>query len=199
MTDETDKKPLPRRAHLITPEGEQALRDEYDYLWRKERPRVTREVSDAAKQGDRSENAEYIYGKRRLRQIDSRVRFLLKRLDQVTVVERKPADTGKIFFGAWIELEDDDEQLHRYRIVGEDEIDLKRGYISVDAPLARGLMGKALDDEVTVRLPKGEENYYILSVVYQRPDWDLGGTSTAVFTADQESEADKHSSEGQDD
>lgn len=182
MTEE--KKPLPRRSHLITPEGEKALRDEYEYLWRKERPRVTQEVSDAAKQGDRSENAEYIYGKRRLRQIDSRVRFLLKRLEQVTVVDRRPADTSKIFFGAWIELEDDDENIHRYRIVGEDEIDLKRGYISVDAPLARGLMGKALDDEVSVRLPKGEENYFIMSVAYERPDWDNGEADTAVFRAD---------------
>ncbi|WP_430462118.1 transcription elongation factor GreB [Thalassolituus sp. LLYu03] len=184
MTDENTKAP-PKRSHLITPEGEQALRDEYEYLWRKERPRVTQEVSDAAKQGDRSENAEYIYGKRRLRQIDSRVRFLLKRLDQVTVVDRKPADPQRIFFGAWIELEDDDEQIHRYRIVGEDEIDLKRGYISVDAPLARGLMGKALDDEVSVRLPKGEENFYILSISYDQPSWDEGQRNTAVFGPEQ--------------
>ena len=97
---ETEKKPLPKRAHLITPQGEQALKDEYDFLWRKERPRVTQEVSDAAKQGDRSENAEYIYGKKRLRQIDGRLRFLKKRLEIVTVVDRLPADVNKVYFGA---------------------------------------------------------------------------------------------------
>ena len=178
---ETEKKPLPKRAHLITPQGEQALKDEYDFLWRKERPRVTQEVSDAAKQGDRSENAEYIYGKKRLRQIDGRLRFLKKRLEIVTVVDRLPADVNKGYFGAWIELEDEDEVLHRYRIVGEDEIDLKRGYISVDAPLARGLMGKSVDDDVTVTLPKGKQDFLIVAVQYQPPQWDTGGSSTAVF------------------
>lgn len=184
MTEQNNK-PLPRRSHLITPEGAQALKDEHEYLWRKERPRVTQEVSDAAKQGDRSENAEYIYGKKRLRQIDGRLRFLKKRLEQVTVVDRQPSDITKIFFGAWVELEDEAGDIHRYRIVGEDEIDLKRGYISVDAPLARGLMGKPLDDEVSVRLPKGEETFYILSVSYQRPAWDRAGSGTAVFSAEQ--------------
>lgn len=162
----------PKRAHLITPEGEQALKREYDYLWRQERPRVTQEVSDAAKQGDRSENAEYIYGKRRLRQIDSRVRFLLKRLDTLTVVNQQPTDPGRVYFGAWVELEDDEGEQHRYRIVGEDELNLKYGYISIDAPLARGLLGKQLDEEVDVRLPKGDTCFYILAIHYQRPDWD---------------------------
>lgn len=166
------KKPLPKRSDLITPEGEQALRDEYDFLWREERPKVTQEVSDAAKLGDRSENAEYIYGKRRLRQIDSRIRFLLKRLDAVTVVDRPPADPQKVYFGAWIELEDEDGEVLRYRIIGADEIDLPRGYISIDAPLARGLLGKSLDDDVQVKLPKGLTEYFISSVSYTRPDWD---------------------------
>ncbi|TNC91892.1 MAG: transcription elongation factor GreB [Thalassolituus sp.] len=133
---------------------------------------MTQEVSDAAKLGDRSENAEYIYGKKRLRQIDSRLRFLMKRMEQVTVVERQPADPEKIFFGAWIELEDEEGEILRYRIVGEDEIDLPHGYISIDAPLARGLMGKRVDEDVTVRLPKGDTEYYISAVMYQRPDWD---------------------------
>jgi len=171
MTDNTQK-PLPKRSLLITPEGEQGLQEEYDFLWRKERPRVTQEVSDAAKLGDRSENAEYIYGKRRLRQIDSRLRFLMKRLEAVTVVDRKPADPQRVYFGAWIELEDDDEQIHRYRLVGEDEINLKYGYISIDAPLARGLAGKSVEDEVTIKLPKGEQTYFILAVHYERPEWD---------------------------
>lgn len=168
------KKPLPKRSLLITPEGAEALQEEHDFLWRKERPRVTQEVSDAAKLGDRSENAEYIYGKKRLRQIDGRLRFLKKRLEAITIVDRVPAQLDKVFFGAWIELEDDDETLYRYRIVGEDEIDLGRGYISVDAPLARGLMGKQLDDEVSVSLPKGDVSYYIISVNYQKPAWDTG-------------------------
>ncbi|GGY32814.1 transcription elongation factor GreB [Bacterioplanes sanyensis] len=176
--------PLPRRAHLITPEGEQALKDEHDFLWRTERPRVTQQVSDAAKLGDRSENAEYIYGKKRLRQIDSRLRFLRKRLEQVTVVERRPDNPQKVYFGAWIVLEDEDGALHRYRIVGEDEIDLPRGYISVDAPLARGLLGKSVGDDVSVRLPKGEVEYYIESVNYDVPDWDPGRQTQSRWVED---------------
>lgn len=172
MNTEKEKKPLPRRAHLITPRGYQQLEDELDFLWRKERPVVTQQVSDAAKLGDRSENAEYIYGKKRLREIDRRVRFLRKRMETVTVVDRIPADQNKIFFGAWVELEDEDEQILKYRIVGEDEIDLPADYISVDAPLARGLLGKLLDDEVTVRLPKGEETYWVVAVHYDAPEWD---------------------------
>lgn len=179
MTEE--KKPLPARSQLITPEGLQALKDEYDFLWRKERPKVTQEVSDAAKLGDRSENAEYIYGKKRLRQIDSRVRFLRKRIEHVTVVDRAPMDQDKIYFGAWIELEDDDCTTVRYRIVGADEIDLPRNYISIDAPLARGLIGKRLDDEVEVKLPKGRVNYAIVQVWYQRPDWDVAEPSQRAF------------------
>jgi len=183
MTDNansTPKKPLPRRAHLITPEGLKALEDEHEFLWRRERPKVTQEVSDAAKLGDRSENAEYIYGKKRLRQIDSRLRFLRKRMDAVTVVDRAPADPDKVFFGAWIELEDDDGAILQYRIVGEDEIDLPYGYISIDAPLARGLIGKYVDDDVTVRLPKGETTYFIAGVTYERPEWDT--RPTPVFS-----------------
>jgi transcription elongation factor GreB len=172
MSENKEKKPLPRRAHLVTPRGEQQIQDELDFLWRKDRPVVTQQVSDAAKLGDRSENAEYIYGKKRLREIDRRVRYLRKRLEICEVVDRPPIDVERIYFGAWIELEDDDERLYRYRIVGEDEIDLPNDYISVDAPLARGLLGKRLDDEVEVRLPKGEVNYCIVGIHYQQPDWD---------------------------
>jgi transcription elongation factor GreB len=172
MSDNKEKKPLPRRADLITPRGLQQIKDELDFLWRKERPVVTQQVSDAAKLGDRSENAEYIYGKKRLREIDRRVRFLRKRIEICDVVDRPPQDINRVYFGAWIELEDDDEDLYRYRIVGEDEIDLPNNYISVDAPLARGLLGKRLEDEVEVRLPKGEVNYCIVAINYQQPDWD---------------------------
>lgn len=148
------------------------MQDELDFLWRKERPVVTQQVSDAAKLGDRSENAEYIYGKKRLREIDRRVRFLRKRLEICEVVDRPPVDAERVYFGAWVELEDDDENIYRYRIVGEDEIDLPNNYISVDAPLARGLLGKRLDDEVTVSLPKGVVDYCIVEVHYQQPEWD---------------------------
>lgn len=172
MSENKEKKPLPRRAHLITPIGLQQMKDELDFLWRKERPVVTQQVSDAAKLGDRSENAEYIYGKKRLREIDRRVRFLRKRIEICDVVDRPPQDINRIYFGAWIELEDDDEVLYRYRVVGEDEIDLPNNYISVDAPLARGLLGKRLEDEVEVRLPKGEVSYCIVAIDYQQPEWD---------------------------
>ncbi|MFT4765208.1 MAG: transcription elongation factor GreB [Oleispira sp.] len=172
MSENKEKKPLPKRAHLITPRGVQQMQDELDFLWRKDRPVVTQQVSDAAKLGDRSENAEYIYGKKRLREIDRRVRYLRKRIEICEVVDRPPIDVGRIYFGAWIELEDDNEDLYRYRIVGEDEIDLPNRYISVDAPLARGLLGKRLDDEVEVRLPKGAVNYCIIAINYQKPVWD---------------------------
>lgn len=172
MSENKEKKPLPIRAHLITPRGLVQIRDELDFLWRKERPVVTQQVSDAAKLGDRSENAEYIYGKKRLREIDRRVRFLRKRIEICDVIDRPPIDIERIYFGAWIELEDDDEELYRYRVVGEDEIDLPNDYISVDAPLARGLLGKRLDDEVEVRLPKGAVNYCIVAIHYQKPEWD---------------------------
>ena len=170
-TDSTVKK-APKRAMLITPRGMQQLEDEYEFLWRKERPVVTRQVSDAAKLGDRSENAEYIYGKKRLREIDRRVRFLSKRIENLEIVDRLPANLEQIFFGAWIELEDDDETIHRYRIVGEDEIVLPHNYVSINAPLARGLMGKLEGDEVELNLPKGLTNFYILKVSYDKPDWD---------------------------
>jgi transcription elongation factor GreB len=172
MSENKEKKPLPKRAHLITPRGVQQMQDELDFLWRKDRPVVTQQVSNAAKLGDRSENAEYIYGKKRLREIDRRVRYLRKRIEICEVVDRPPIDVGRIYFGAWIELEDDNEDIYRYRIVGEDEIDLPNRYISVDAPLARGLLGKRLDDEVEVRLPKGAVNYCIIAINYQKPVWD---------------------------
>lgn len=170
--NEAAKDKIPRRALLITPRGMRQLEDEYDFLWRKERPVVTRQVSDAAKLGDRSENAEYIYGKKRLREIDRRVRFLSKRIENLTIVDRLPANLKQVFFGAWLELEDDNEEIHHYRIVGEDEIDLPHNYISINAPLARGLMSKLQDDEVEIKLPKGAQNFYILSVSYQKPSWD---------------------------
>jgi transcription elongation factor GreB len=154
-------------SQFITPEGAARLKQELDALWRVERPRVTQAVSEAAAQGDRSENAEYTYGKKRLREIDRRVRFLRKRLDGMTVVDKAPSDPKRVFFGAWVTLEDIDGATETYRIVGPDEFDREPRYISMDAPLARALMRKALDDEVTVQLPGGQRVYSIAAIRYE--------------------------------
>jgi transcription elongation factor GreB len=159
--------PRPRGSSYITPEGEQALREELHRLWKVERPVVTNAVHEAAKNGDRSENGDYIYGKRRLREIDSRVRFLNKRLDEIEVVQRIPDDTDKIFFGAWVTLEDANGEEKRWRLVGPDEFDLARGKLSVDSPLARALLGKRLDDEIRVNSPSGEQVYYVVAIDYK--------------------------------
>jgi len=154
-------------SQFITPAGAERLKQELDALWKVERPRVTQAVSEAAAQGDRSENAEYTYGKKRLREIDRRVRFLRKRLDGMTVVDKPPSDRSRVFFGAWITLEDESGKQTRHRIVGPDEFDMAPGYISMDAPLARALMRKALDDEVTVELPGGNRTLVIVAVDYE--------------------------------
>ncbi|MEM8420053.1 transcription elongation factor GreB [Morganella morganii] len=155
------------KSNLITREGWDALDQELKYLWKTERPQVTQAVSEAAAQGDRSENAEYIYGKKRLREIDRRVRFLSKRLDNLKIVEPDPRQEGKVFFGAWVELENDDEEIQTFRIVGSDEFSPAKKWISVDSPVARALIGKQADDQVTVITPDGEVNYVILSIRYQ--------------------------------
>ncbi len=150
----------------ITAEGYKTLNDELQYLWKVKRPEVTQAVQEAAAQGDRSENAEYIYGKKQLREIDRRVRFLSKRLDDMTVVDRLPEDQSKVFFGAWVELENEAGELETYRLVGPDETDSGRGYISIDAPLARALLKKQVDDEVEVRTPVGERCLFINRIWY---------------------------------
>src|SRR6476469_8151523 len=121
-------------SQFITPAGAARLKQELDELWRVERPRVTQAVSEAAAQGDRSENAEYTYGKRRLREIDRRVRFLRQRLEGMVIVAQRPSDPRRVFFGAWVELETQDGARTRHRIVGPDEFDLAPGYISMDSP-----------------------------------------------------------------
>jgi transcription elongation factor GreB len=131
----------PSGSQFISPAGAERMRAELDELWKVERPRVTQAVSEAAAQGDRSENAEYTYGKRRLREIDRRVRFLRKRLDGMVVVAQAPSDRRRIFFGAWVTLEDDRGEQRRYRIVGPDEFDMAADYISMDAPLAARCCG----------------------------------------------------------
>jgi transcription elongation factor GreB len=155
-------------SRYITAAGHARLKAELEQLWRVERPQVTAAVSAAAAQGDRSENAEYTYGKKRLREIDSRVRFLRRRLDGMVVVDQSPADTGRVFFGAWVTLARDDGSESRYRIVGPDEFDMEPGYISMDAPLARALLGKPLDAEVTVNIAGVETRYEITAINYQR-------------------------------
>jgi len=151
---------------LITPEGEARLRAELHELWNVRRPQITQAVSEAAAQGDRSENAEYTYGKKMLREIDSRVRFLRKRLENLKVIHERPADPGKVYFGAWVTLEDEQGETARYRIVGPDELDLKQNHISIDSPLARALVGKALDAEVRVHTPTGERTWYVVEIDY---------------------------------
>ena len=153
-------------SRYITPEGRTLLSDELSFLWKVKRPQVTQAVSEAAAMGDRSENAEYIYGKKQLRQIDARVRYLAKRLDELIVVDRPPADRSKIFFGAWVELEDADGNLFRYRIVWPDEFDAKKGYISIDSPMARALLHKTEGDEVVVSRPNGTDTFMVTSVGY---------------------------------
>ena len=154
-------------SRYITAEGARRLRAELDALWRVERPAVTQAVSAAAAQGDRSENAEYTYGKKRLREIDSRVRFLRQRLDGMNVVETAPTDRTRVWFGAWVTVEREDGDEGRYRIVGPDEFDREPGFISMDAPLARALMGKALDSEVSVEIAGVERRFVIVAIEYE--------------------------------
>lgn len=158
--------PPAKSSAYITPQGAQRLREELDHLWRVKRPQVTQAVSEAAAQGDRSENAEYIYGKKQLREIDRRIRFLQKRLDVLKIVDRPPSDTSRVFFGAWVRLESETGDMAQYRIVGPDESDINQGLISIDSPLAQALLKKTTDDEVTVSLPRGQTVYTILEVRY---------------------------------
>ena len=160
--------PTKRSSPYITPEGIEALRAEVRQLWKIERPVVTETVHQAALNGDRSENGDYIYGKQRLREIDRRVRYLTKRIEEVTVVEYSPRQEGKVYFGAWVSLENDDGQLFEYRIVGADEIDTQKAYISVDSPMAKAMIGKSVDDEVVVKTPTGTQSLWIVNISYRK-------------------------------
>jgi transcription elongation factor GreB len=153
-------------SHYITPQGAARLRAELDELWRRERPQVTAAVAAAAAQGDRSENAEYTYGKRRLREIDRRVGFLRSRLESMVVVDRAPGDRSRVYFGARVTLETDAAQQLHYRIVGPDELDMGADYISMDAPLGRALLGRCLHEEVQLELPAGAQRYTIVAIEY---------------------------------
>ncbi len=155
---------------MITREGRSKLENELDYLWRTERRAVTQSVTEAAAHGDRSENAEYKEGKRRLREIDRRIRFLRKRLDVLEIVYYSPQQEGKVFFGAWVELENEDKEIVHYRIVGSDEFDPHKNAISINSPMAKALIGKAVDDEVVVNTPEGKKEWVINSIHYKPVD-----------------------------
>ena len=161
--------PPPKSSHYITPEGAERMKDEVRVLWQ-EREVVTKEVQAAAALGDRSENAEYIYGKKRLREIDSRLRHLGNRLDKVDVVHGKPSNREQVFFGAWVHLIDEDDQDLVIRIVGPDEFDMGSEFISMDSPMGKALLKKHQGDEVTVSRPKGDTVFYIEAVSYEGPD-----------------------------
>jgi transcription elongation factor GreB len=156
----------PPSSPYITPEGAQALSDEFDHLWNVERPKVAEAVRIAAAQGDRSENADYQEGKRRLREIDSRVEFLDRRLKELTIIDPATSrgEEDKVCFGNWMRLEDEEGLETIYRIVGPDEFDVSKGYISMDSPVGRALLGREEGSEVVVKRPKGDVEYVILEV-----------------------------------
>lgn len=156
-----------KKSNYITRAGYDELERELRFLWKEERPRVTQAVSEAAALGDRSENAEYIYGKKRLREIDRRVRFLTKRLEQLSIVYPSPQQAGKVFFGAWVDLEDEAGEIITYQLVGPDEFNVRQNKISIDSPMSRSLLGKVVDDEVKVVTPTGERFYLICDIRYE--------------------------------
>ncbi len=162
--------PTPAGSKYITPAGARRLRDELDALWHEERPRVTAAVAAAAAQGDRSENAEYTYGKKRLHEIDRRVRFLRKRLEGMTIVDIEAQagrrDPERVYFGAWVQVENPAGELRWYRLVGPDEFDMASDYVSMDSPLGKSLLGKRLGDEVSVELPAGAQRFTVVAIRY---------------------------------
>ncbi|MCX7109313.1 MAG: transcription elongation factor GreB [Proteobacteria bacterium] len=160
--------PAPHKSAYITPDGYAALRAEQQALW-KRRAEVTVALSAAAAEGDRSENAEYIYRKKELREIDRRIRYLQKRLPDLTVVTTQASDRSRVYFGAWVSVEDDEGKEATYRIVGPDEFDPAKAWISMDSPMARALMKKTVDDEARVETPNGLMIYYVVEVSYEPP------------------------------
>jgi transcription elongation factor GreB len=157
--------PQPPSSLYITVEGFEKLQEELKQIW-KRRAGVTKALTAAAAEGDRSENAEYIYRKKELRELDRRIRYLQKRLPDFNIVREKPDDPNRIFFGAWVRLEDEAGDEKIYRIVGSDEIDTPIGYISIDSPMSKALLNKSVDDEVSVETPSGRRIHFILEVSY---------------------------------
>ncbi|TXR52112.1 transcription elongation factor GreB [Reinekea thalattae] len=156
------------RTAIITRQGFEALKKELDFLWREERPEITKKVTWAASLGDRSENADYQYNKKKLREIDRRVRYLRKSIERLKVVDYSPEQEGKVFFSAWVEVESEQEERLKFRIVGYDEIFDRKDYISIDSPMARALLGKSVDDEVLVKAGDNEKYWTIISIDYER-------------------------------
>lgn len=154
--------------NLISAEGLKKLEDEYNYLWRVERPKIVQGVSDAAAEGDRSENAEYIYGKKRLREIDYRLKHLGSRL-KVLKISAAPSNPTKVVFGCWVCYEDEEGNNRCYQLVGPDEFDVSSGKISIDSPVGQALLNKQCDDEITVKRPTGEITVCITSISAKRP------------------------------
>lgn len=158
--------PVKQGSKYITPEGARKITEELQYLWNVERPHVTNRVAEAAAQGDRSENAEYIYGKKRLREIDSRIRFLTKRLDGITVVNHIPEDQDIVYFGAFVTIEDEEGEEVEYRIVGPDEFNIADRKLSMDSPLGKAILGKRVGDEIKFSSPKGVRVLYLSKIRY---------------------------------
>ena len=155
------------KANLITRPGYKQLEKELDYLWRDYRPKITEKVAWAASLGDRSDNADYKENKRLLRQIDSRIRYLRKRLDTVRIVDYSPQQEGKVYFGAWVKIENGNSEKKEFRIVGPDEIYNKASTISINSPMGRALVGSSVGDEVTVVTPKHKNKWSIINIYYE--------------------------------
>ena len=161
--------PKVKRTQMITPEGFQKLKDEHEHLWRVERPDITAKVAWAASLGDRSENADYHYNKKRLREIDSRIRYLSKCVDDLKVINYHPSQEGKVMFGAWVEIKNEKKGLkNRFRIVGYEELIGNKNYISMDSPMAKSLLGKTVGDEVIVNTKLGDFIWKILKIEYKK-------------------------------
>ncbi len=154
----------------ITREGYRRFEAEADRLWNVERPKMAKAVQVAAAEGDRSENAEYQYSKQRLAAIDRRLRFLGQRLKVLTIVDETPPDDGRVYFGSWVTIEDEDGNAQTYRIVGPDEIDPDEQWISMDSPVGRALLSREVGDEVTLKRPRGEATFEIVEVSNEPPD-----------------------------
>ncbi len=157
------------RPRYITPEGFRRIAEEHQTIWTVQRPKIVAEVEAAAALGDRSENAEYLYGKRKLRELDRRLRFLSEKMDSLSVVEPAPDRAGRAFFGAWVTVEHEDGDTRTYRLVGPDEFDVARGLLSVDSPMGRALLGRRQGDEVTVQRPAGPASVVVVAVGWKAP------------------------------
>ena len=159
--------PAQKSSPYITAVGHARLKSEFEQLWRMRRPEVVKALAAAAAEGDRSENAEYIYRKKELREIDARLKYLTLRLEEVKVMDQLPTDRSRVFFSATVTVADEDDARQIWRIVGADEAEAARGWISVDAPVARALLGKAVGEVVNVQLPSGAKEYELLSITYE--------------------------------